>query len=249
MGKKCKTCSSAGCSSCFKGYYTSGADCVACQDNCLTCSSSACTKCAVGYYPSGSTCQTCTDSSCESCVDGAGTCGKCRPGFALYDNTCFECIQGCNKCSVLQLGSCIGCAKGFYISSSGKCLPCKLGCSECSSASVCSACSPGYKLNAGGNICVKQCEFPCRTCSASVATSCLSCYGGYTYSSQRQACIRDLSCNQDQSCTRCPRSYYLNGGECLACSITNCISCELVGSSPQCTSCQSGYALSDSFTC
>ena len=110
-------------------YVTNGPDCEACQFPCTKCitKSNFCLECAEGYTKSGSTC------FCEEgkytlgreCIQCAPTCKTCRDSASF----CTSCFQD----RFLQDNKCLlDCPPRHYLSN-GKCIPCGVGCLECSS--------------------------------------------------------------------------------------------------------------------
>ena len=242
VGQNCLTCSAAnGCETCPDGFFQSGTDCVTCPDNCLECDGTQCLTCIQGMTASGNTCVACADESCISCSNNF--CSACSVGYTLIGGECIQCILGCNYCSPSDVGGCLGCSDGNYLSS-GKCVRCKPECATCSSATNCTSCAEGYRLN--GTNCVPACIFPCLTCGSD-PNACKTCYGGYKLSGSK--CPEDLSCNTDASCEFCPRSYFLEAGVCNSCGLPNCIACIESSGSKVCTKCAAGFAIGFDSTC
>ncbi|EAR87439.2 transmembrane protein, putative (macronuclear) [Tetrahymena thermophila SB210] len=92
-------------------------------------------------------------------------------------------------------------------------------CQLCSSltSNGCTQCIQGYYLD---NFVCKPCQSTCLTCSSQ--NTCQSCYGGATLDSQNQ-CV-------------CPDKQYWNGTSCVACSNTQCQTCN-ASNSNQCLTC------------
>jgi hypothetical protein len=64
-----------------------------------------------------------------------------------------------------------------------------------------------------------------------------------------QACVPDLTCNTNKTCTFCPIGYNLLTGECLQCKGgDNCRTCDNINIE-KCASCVRGYYLTSSQTC
>ena len=89
----------------------------------------------------------------------------------------------------------------------------------------------------------------CDQCS-STAYNCQSCKLGYYQPSGSGFCLPCPSycpdCTNSMTCESCPYGSYLNGGNCTKCSLTNCVSCDLIGPNI-CTLCNIGYYLSNNF--
>ena len=82
---------------------------------------------------------------------------------------------------------------------------------------MCSSCVEGFVLRS--NECVAPCAFPCQICSTT--GQCSDCYEGYNIQQSLQ-CTPDLSCNTGNTCTKCPRKYFLEMMNCLECTASNC---------------------------
>ncbi|CAD8195721.1 unnamed protein product [Paramecium pentaurelia] len=178
----CKSCNSAyTCSQCNDGYYwqqsisstqltSSNAQfagsCVSCltSGNCSTCQGSSCTQCKTGYYPTKDTTNT-VILSCNLCPNGCSTCTSstfctdCYASFYKYtDNLCYP----LNKCASIN-------TQLTTIPTTPKC----------------SSCIAGYALDPSGTgICYQcgncdSCTIPSGQQTASLQTSCTTCWDTY----------------------------------------------------------------------
>ena len=225
----CKTCSGTptSCLSCYKGYALNGDQCTSCTDpQALTCSEEDAAyslSCSRGYtkvvnaavVPPTSVCTVCA-ANCFKCdVNGAGKCdsGQCQTGYVQQtgQTTCTLCFNQCPNCSPDDLGICLECGRARFKDAAGLCVSCPSGCKQCTSATVCSDCFPGFLLS--GTLCVAGPSWPCVEGTAAVCTKCVANYniiGGQ--------CSYDTNCNNDNSCTSCSLGFYLSTsptGKCL----------------------------------
>ncbi|MBE6449382.1 MAG: hypothetical protein E7013_01605 [Alphaproteobacteria bacterium] len=246
---------------CSDGYYGT-TSCTPCPGNCETCNSNGvctscidgytgtiCSDCDEGYYADGSTCieLTCENGTvsgnvcaCNDGYYGTTSCSACPGNCKTCDSngTCTSCIDGYTGTT------CTTCASGYYADGSA-CV--KLTCENGTvSGNVC-ACNDGYY----GTTSCSPCPGNCATCDSNGA--CKTCIDGYT----------------GTTCTDCASGYYADGGTCIeltcengtvdgdtcACNdgyygTTSCIpcpsECATCDSDGVCTSCQTGYYLSDS---
>mgnify|MGYP000884204247 FL=1 len=223
---------------CPTGTFNSSGTCVACDISCLTCISIAnnCSLCATGYVTNG-TAGVCTNSCSIGSVPYNGVCG-CEVDCLTCTGTASNCTT-CNPSSqyyaFFYSNKCVGsCPNGTY-NASFNCTNCPVGCSNCTSATVCTVCSSGYYLYNDGcstncpagmfasiGLC-SNCTSNCSTCTG-LASNCTSCV--VTYALEGNVC--KITCSQGIPvsttngliCTACT-------GNCSTCSValSNCTSC------------------------
>ena len=217
----CKTCRDVptSCLSCFKGYALNGDECTLCNDpQALTCSEEDATyslSCSRGYtkvvnttvVPPTSKCTVCA-ANCFKCdINGPGKCdaGQCQTGYVQQtgQTTCTLCFNQCPQCSPNDLNLCLDCGKARYENAANLCVSCPSGCKQCSSATVCTDCFPGFFLS--NSLCVEGPSWPCVEGSAAFCTKCV-----VNYNSVAGICSYDTTCNGDSSCTSCSLGYYLS---------------------------------------
>lgn len=142
------------CESCIEG-------CVECANNtdCITCDSQKgfieeggkCV-CAPGFFDDQGLCVACIR-GCLQCEDEQ----SCTPGgcdavnhYTDGDNNTCEC--NAEEHFEDDGDNCV-CIAGYYLDTQqNTCEKCRLGCSECSAADVCTACQPGLHIE--GDLCV-----------------------------------------------------------------------------------------------
>jgi hypothetical protein len=110
-------------------------------------------------------CFNCTDKSCETChLWGADKCKSCHAGFTLTGN--HQCKSNCRD--------------GEYKpdpANTLECLACPVGCSECSSLTLCTVCYPGWNLT--GGICCLSSQYGQNGVCSPCHSRCKEClYGG-----------------------------------------------------------------------
>ncbi|KAF8970460.1 insulin-like growth factor binding protein [Flammula alnicola] len=241
-GSSCETCAS--------GFF--GPNCQPCPANCTTCDegitgSGRCLKPTIANAPA--TCK------CKSGVCGAnGTCA-CNPGFTTGDDGTL-----CSKC-----------LPGFFLTSSGDCQICQLGCTQCADGTgECVTCKSGFSQNGndrtkcnppqssttGGQLCpdgsfangasCSPCSSTCQTCTAGTSNDCIICAAG-TFTNNG-GCV---SANSVGVCQGTNLIADNNKRECDSCGAT-CTQCEIPAFSvastvdqKQCTACLPGFFLSN----
>lgn len=203
--------------------------------------------------------------NCVSCAS-ATTCSSCYPGYLLnnattaclvqcpsgkysLNNVCVNCLDAnCANCNTN--GVCLSCLNLYYLLSNGTCLSCGVSstngttnCYDCDQGTgTCQTCNNNYYLDstskcvAYGTCNVANCQY----CQAANASSCISCFSGYTLAANSSTCTQ-LTCSGNQflvgdTCT-CGSKSYLSSGTCVACSDINCLSC----TSTACLSCLPQY--------
>ena len=246
----CKSCSATSlstCLSCYGNVVLSGGTCNTCNanSNCLTCSSSnttQCTSCPNGKFLNTTT-NVCTGSCPNACVtcSSSSVCTSCASGYSLTTGgQCLPCLGNCRICSGNQQGICLGCGNGFYLNGN-TCTSCPEFCDSCSSSSSCLTCMVGYTLNSSQQ-CVKNCEWPCATCTdPTSASSCTSCLAGYSLSEGSGVCNPTTTCDGGV-CYVCPIGAVLNENSCVNCTLSHCARCDPTSPST-CFSCKTGFYL------
>lgn len=234
-GEGCKGCtidsttSKIVCSSCNDAYYIKDGSCTKCHTGCSTClSDTECTSCSDGYIKKDKLCVTCGVSECKTCefLPGGTTleCKTCTSTFYLNNDDCGECPQFCKECEYNEKYVCKKCIDKYAKASDGSCVKCPPNCDTCTvnsdKSTKCTKCSSnGLSLQKDGT---------CRTCTNAAFVNCATC--GPELSAGKAVCLSCISgftLKDDKS-------------ECLACSITNCLTC-VHGS--QCTQCKNGFYL------
>jgi hypothetical protein len=239
------TCNSAGtCTQCVQNAVLKAGACSICPVGCSQCDSQDITKCAGcirGFVLNNGKCEdSICSKGCIACSSDGKVCTACNNGYTLSKDKCFRCPGRCTgSCNPLNINECTSCMRGFYLENND-CERCGDICLSCTSASVCNACIEGYSLNAATSTCVKNCLFPCQTCST---TSCDTCATGYTKNSVDGNCYVDLTCNPN--CENClPGSYADPSLKCTVCPTERCATCP----GGDCEVCFDGYHLSVSGT-
>ncbi|KAF7337625.1 Extracellular matrix protein FRAS1 [Mycena sanguinolenta] len=202
------TCSASGTCTCASGF-----------------NGTSCETCAAGFF--GPQCQACP-AGCSSCDEGISGTGRCLTPPVANPLTACNCLNGecasdgsctCNPgwTTAANGTACAACANGFFLSSTGDCKVCELGCSSCAAGTGnCLTCAPNFTqdqndatkctavpTSAGG--------VPCPDGSFSDGTSCVAC------SASCQTCSGPTS----NDCTLCPQTHYLtNNGSCVSASST-----------------------------
>ncbi|EAR81817.2 REJ domain protein (macronuclear) [Tetrahymena thermophila SB210] len=205
-----------------KGDCPSGV-CKNCQSGYDLISDSCVLKCGQRQYlqveeSSKQSCQPCL-AHCSLCEDGE-TCTNCDSGYTFaFVNGSAQCYPSCAQPSQ-------------YIDPQGNCKNCMQYCSNCVTATFCTACFTGFNLSANhascqcngyinNNQCL-PCTSPCQTCGDISTTSCQSCISNYYL-------VKDYP-NQSQSvCLQiCPNNYQLINNTCKLCIQTiynDCFNC------------------------
>ena len=165
---------------CPKGKTKSGSVCVSCEtvlSNCEWCSSTTvCTKCQKGYIVKD---------------------GKCKKNGCDTDDEC-EANQSCDtiarKCETLD------CPRGTYLKDH-KCLKCPDECTECTSATFCTACKTNYELE--GTECT---QIKCPAGQYVEHSECHPC---------SEAIENCVECATSKTCTKCDEDMILENGKCV----------------------------------
>ncbi|KAF9551262.1 hypothetical protein CPC08DRAFT_755060 [Agrocybe pediades] len=241
---------------------------------------SSCETCADGFF--GPNCQPCP-TGCSSCDQGISGTGRClTPVLPKTPSTC-NCLNGecgangqcaCNTGWVNSSNgtACAQCAPGFFLTSTGDCQVCQLGCSQCSDTTgVCVACQSGFtqdandktkcnplpSRNTDGTVCpdgsfssgaqCSQCSPSCRTCTGPTSNDCVLCAAGsYRFNGN---CVPADSNGVCQGTNGMIADN--NKNECDSCG-AKCTSCQIPNFSVastinqlQCTGCLRGFVLSN----
>lgn len=213
----CKECTATECTECIAPLKLFEGVCVA--------------KCKDGYTEVQGECKPCEGENCIKCeVNNPGTCIECDTGFYLLAGACVadcphgtfpnketgkceECKKVCEACEnadsctqcpegfVFHLGDCISnCPEGFFRNNKNVCEECTENnckiCKPTSEGDTCVECQDPYILDLN-NKCVTECPKGTKL----VGLQCETCPPGCD------------ECNQDE-CTRCKKSYYLQHGHC-----------------------------------
>ncbi|KAL0947667.1 hypothetical protein HGRIS_013755 [Hohenbuehelia grisea] len=255
-------CSSSGTCSCPTGF-----------------AGSACETCAPGFF--GSTCQPCP-SDCATCDEGITGSGRCLASTASNSLATCNCLNGacgsngqcaCNSGWVTADNgtACAKCADGFFLTPTGDCQVCQLGCTKCSDGTgTCVACKSGFTQDANdrtkctatksvtstGTVCpdgsfgdgttCTACSPTCRTCTGGTSNDCVICAPG-TF-------LLNGNCVAADANGVCEGTTLIadnNKHECDTCG-AKCTSCRIPNFNPastinqlQCTGCLPGYMLSE----
>ncbi|XP_006463869.1 hypothetical protein AGABI2DRAFT_120662 [Agaricus bisporus var. bisporus H97] len=261
-------CSSSG------GICNSQGQCV-CRDGFT---GSSCEECSSGRF--GPDCRVCGEDDCEKCdegVSGTGRCLKkkrsgndcnCVNGVCGDDGNC-QCTTGFTKAD--NGTQCAKCADGFFLTSSGDCKACQVGCTKCADGSGdCLSCQSGSTQNqndralcipstqvtttgtqcpqlafANGDTC-SPCAASCQTCSGGTSNDCTECVQGQYM--LNGVCVK---ANGDGVCEGTSLIADNNKKACDSCG-AKCTSCKIpdfsiasIVTQLQCTGCVPGSFLSD----
>jgi hypothetical protein len=174
---------------CFSSCDTCSADGDSINNNCVTCKS--------GYYQLSDKSSNCANSTPQFYYLNTSTqkytpcytsCGTCNVDGTTADHKCLTCKtnnyqqETTNNCFIST-----DTVSGYYFNSSSSLFKaCPASCSQCSSATTCSACNTGYSLNSSTNFC-DACYNSCSACSG-------------------------LGSSADHKCSTCKANYYLQNG-------------------------------------
>lgn len=265
--ESCETCAGAGQDSCLTcapahlyvtdlavclqicpdGYYENydNRTCVPCEANCASCQDRPdyCTSCDHHLVMHEHKCYSaCPKNTYETedynCADCHPSCMTCN---GSSESQCILCRAG----RFAHEGRCLNaCPDGFFGDKKRhECMPCPIGCSTCSSGSICTACRDNWTMNKkakcianGSNNCDESeyyenghchsCHSTCETCTGPTDHECLTCASPLLLQNQR--CVNE-----------CDEGYYMEVGVCAKClhTCTQCVS------RMNCTSCQKGLQL------
>ncbi|KAJ3810962.1 growth factor receptor domain-containing protein [Lentinula aff. lateritia] len=255
-------CSSSGTCSCAAGF--TGASCESCES---------------GFF--GLSCQACP-SGCLDCDDGTSGTGKCLAFNITNAPSSCNCLNGecgsngqcsCNAgWTTADNGTaCAKCASGFFLTSSGDCKICEIGCSACADITGdCQTCKTGFTQDANdqtkcdaeptttssGTVCpdgsfssgttCSTCSPSCQTCNGATSNDCIICASGsYAFNG---SCI---TADSNGVCEGTGLIADNNKKECDTCG-AKCTSCGISGFTTastvnqlQCTGCLPGSFLSN----
>ncbi|KAM3135699.1 hypothetical protein pb186bvf_012225 [Paramecium bursaria] len=184
------------------------------------------------------------DNNCQIC--GANYCTTCNLGYNLIHNRCILCN------ALTKRNTDCSCVTSYFDDGSNQiCQQCSNLCSQCTSASVCTACSdinkvlpscssckPGYYLS---GLSCNLCDSSCSTCAN--GSSCTICASGKQFNIDGFLCSNPVpicqsnqfvnSANQCQNCSN----------QCLTCTINsqNCQTCNVDRINTPICSCKYGY--------
>lgn len=240
---------------------------------------SSCETCSEGFF--GPTCQPCP-SGCESCDQGISGSGLCLvPVVTNAPSTC-NCLNGqcgsngqctCNPgwTNASNGTACAQCATGFFLTSTGDCQVCELGCSQCADGTAtCISCEHGFTQNAndntkciqlpavtsGGTTCpdgsfnagsqCSPCSPSCSTCNGPSSNNCIVCAAGQSlFNSSCVATSSNGVCEGSNGMIANNNKQECDtcGAKCTACEIPN-FSVASIFAQLQCTGCLPGFFLS-----
>lgn len=237
----CTACSTTQpvCTTCGDGYTLTDGKCIV--PNCVRMNGLQCAECSTGLEPSisGLVCISC-DSPCATCVTGTQECATCIAGYNLDGTACVM-----PNCLTMNGQLCGVCVKGYYLANDAlSCIACQSPCSSCmETATHCTECPPGYRLNTILNTCViDKCDKTSET-----GDKCVNCTEGFFVSESGTTCIQCSTqckaCSQSANlCTKCNTGYTLESNSCL---LSNCAQVD----GDRCTKCSEGYFITDTFKC
>ncbi|KAF5344273.1 hypothetical protein D9758_012336 [Tetrapyrgos nigripes] len=242
-------------------------------------SGSSCESCAPGHF--GPTCQPCP-ANCQTCdegINGSGACLKANVTNAPSSCNCLNGVCGSDgQCSckpgwtTAENGTaCAKCASGFFLTATGECSVCQLGCTSCADGSGdCLSCANGFNQDGNdktkcqavasstsdGTVCpdgsfasgssCQPCSSSCQTCNGGTANDCIICKSG-TFK-LNGSCV---SADGNGVCTGTSLIADNNKHECDTCG-PKCTSCQIPNFTPastvdelKCTGCLPGSFLSN----
>ncbi|EKM83166.1 hypothetical protein AGABI1DRAFT_69401 [Agaricus bisporus var. burnettii JB137-S8] len=239
----------------------------------------SCESCSPGLF--GPTCQACPD-GCDQCdegISGSGICLKKTVTGKPGDCGCVNGQCGSNGQCACNAGwkdgddgrKCSKCQDGFFLTSTGDCQVCQLGCSRCADTSgTCVQCNAGFAIDtadntkcnlvrkptstgqqcpdgsfSNGDTCA-ACASDCETCTGATSNDCATCASGRFKLNGN--CV---TTNSDGTCVGATGMIANNiKSECDACP-SKCTSCAYSSFSvastinqSQCTGCLPGFFLS-----
>ncbi|KAF8882178.1 TNFR/NGFR cysteine-rich region family protein [Gymnopilus junonius] len=240
---------------------------------------SSCESCATGFF--GPTCRPCP-TNCQKCDDGINGSGRCLlPAVGNAPSTC-NCKNGvcssngqCTCNTGFATGNdgiaCSTCAPGFFLTSTGDCQVCQLGCTQCADGNgACTTCQSGFSKDGNdptkcnppksttttGQLCpdgsfanganCSVCSSTCQTCTGGTSNDCIVCASGlFKLNGQ---CV---SADSNGICQGTNLIADNNKHECDSCG-ASCLKCQIsnfnVASTvdqKKCTQCLPGFFLSN----
>ncbi|KAF5382868.1 hypothetical protein D9757_007308 [Collybiopsis confluens] len=255
-------CTAAGTCSCAPGF-----------------TGASCESCASGFF--GPSCQACP-SGCTDCDDGISGSGQCLAFNITNAPATCNCLNGqcglngqcsCNAgWTTADNGTaCAKCAPGFFLTSTGDCKICSIGCSSCSDGTgECQTCKTGFTQDANdrtkcdalpstttsGTVCpdgsfssggsCTPCSPSCQTCNGLSSNNCILCASGsYAFNG---SCV---TADSNGVCSGTGLIADNNKKECDTCG-AKCTSCAISGFNTastvnqlKCTGCLPGSFLSN----
>ncbi|KDR81943.1 hypothetical protein GALMADRAFT_114788 [Galerina marginata CBS 339.88] len=239
----------------------------------------SCETCADGFF--GPTCQPCP-AGCTSCDQGISGSGLClTPIVSDAPSTC-NCLNGqcgsggqcsCNPgwTTAANGTACATCAPGFFLTSTGDCQVCQLGCTQCSDGTgACLACKQGLTQDPNdktkcdllpaatttGTICPERsfstgaqcalCSPSCRSCTGPSSSECVVCASGqYLFNGSCVEANADGVCEGTNGMIADNNKNECDGcgAKCTSCKIPNFTGASTVNQL-QCTGCLPGFFLS-----
>ncbi|KAF8968267.1 insulin-like growth factor binding protein [Flammula alnicola] len=240
---------------------------------------SSCETCAAGFF--GPTCQPCP-AGCPSCDQGMSGSGRCLvPVVANAPSTC-NCLNGqcgangqcaCNPgwTTATNGTACATCAPGFFLTSTGDCQVCQLGCTQCADTTgACISCKQGFTQDANdktkcdalpstttsGTVCpdgsfsagatCSPCSPSCRTCNGPSSNNCILCAAGqYSFNGNCVGVDTNGVCQGSNGMIADNNKNECDscGAKCTSCKIPNFNVASTVNQL-QCTGCLPGSVLS-----
>ncbi|PPQ82360.1 hypothetical protein CVT25_008321 [Psilocybe cyanescens] len=241
---------------------------------------SSCESCAEGFF--GPTCQPCP-SGCSSCDQGISGSGRCLTAAVPNAPSTCNCLNGqcgsngqctCNPGWIAGTNgtACAKCAPGFFLTSTGDCEVCQLGCTSCAdTTATCISCQQGFTQDANdgtkcnplpakttdGTACpdgsfvngaqCSLCSPSCQTCNGPSSNDCIICASG-----QFRLNGNCVGVNTDGVCQGSNGMVADNvkhecetcGAKCTSCRIPNFTLASTIDQ-VQCTGCLPGFVLSD----
>lgn len=275
------TCTSATvCTACTANFwFLSNNTCSLCPNAlaCKTCTHDAatnvttCNSCSDGFWmnmttmlcmPCQAWCKTCTNSTW--CTVPFSTFGVTLVETMLGMNDQAGCDDSCLFCSTSYPEVCRTCFLGFYmVTGQTYCMPCTATshCQNCnpSNPAQCYNCWSDSFLASDGTC--QKCQFPCSSCTNSVATTCSSCVQGYVLIGSTCVLAANVTnavtnCANQQAtsataatvtCDLCLQGFAPTPAGCVPCS-EGCLVCnpaDLI----TCTKCMGGWYLNGSNIC
>jgi hypothetical protein len=193
------------------------------------------------------------DPNCKQYTDSSKkVCQVCIDSCYLNNGVCSQINVLCKTANKAN-GNCLSCYDGYTLGANGACVVTPATVSLNNDAycikvngPVCTTCASGYFLNQTG-IC-QQVNPLCKV-SNQVTGTCLSCYDGYSLTSDSQCIIPVVAqipycqtLNAAGGCVSCISGYYVKNFACALASIT-CGTYDMT--SGYCLSCIPGYFLQD----
>ncbi|KAF9009557.1 insulin-like growth factor binding protein [Cyathus striatus] len=182
---------------------------------------SSCESCASGFF--GSTCQACP-SDCAQCDEGINGTGRClKANITGAPETC-GCENGvCNSsgqctCNAGFVASgngtaCSKCSDGFFLTSTGDCKVCQLGCTKCADTTgTCISCAQGFTQDTSDRT-------KCDAVATSTSTGILCPDGSFADGIKCSLCAgacKTCKGGTSNDCTLCASGSYMFNGVCVS---------------------------------